>query len=228
MAQSDRGRRAAARADRQSQFRQSGAARGHGRTGRLHRGHRRGGAGARLPGRLRQCLALQRDDGLRHSADPRDRRRRPRRRRGEDGEPRFQGGGRGHSGSSAERRAGSAAPPGSRRSQAAKRARRRRSISRPSAATANLSPRSSATATVSAVHDLSDGGLAVALAEMAMAGGIGATVEAAGLEPCVLLRRGSGPLRFDRARRPSARRSPRRRNASAFRSRASASPAATP
>ncbi|MCB2068029.1 MAG: phosphoribosylformylglycinamidine synthase II, partial [Erythrobacter sp.] len=31
---------------------------------------------------------------------------------------------------------------------------------------------------VSAVHDLSDGGLAVALAEMAMAGGIGATVEA--------------------------------------------------
>ena len=36
-------------------------------------------------------------------------------------------------------------------------------------------------ATVSAVHDLSDGGLAVALAEMAMAGGIGATVEAQGL-----------------------------------------------
>ena len=36
-------------------------------------------------------------------------------------------------------------------------------------------------ATVSAVHDLSDGGLAVALAEMAMAGGIGASVEAQGL-----------------------------------------------
>jgi len=35
---------------------------------------------------------------------------------------------------------------------------------------------------VSAVHDLSDGGLAVALAEMALAGGIGASVEAAGLE----------------------------------------------
>ena len=33
---------------------------------------------------------------------------------------------------------------------------------------------------VSAVHDLSDGGLAVALAEMAMAGGIGASVEAEG------------------------------------------------
>jgi phosphoribosylformylglycinamidine synthase subunit PurL len=35
---------------------------------------------------------------------------------------------------------------------------------------------------VSAVHDLSDGGLAVALAEMAMAGGIGANVEADGPE----------------------------------------------
>jgi phosphoribosylformylglycinamidine synthase len=34
---------------------------------------------------------------------------------------------------------------------------------------------------VSAVHDLSDGGLAVALAEMAMGGGIGASVEAEGL-----------------------------------------------
>jgi phosphoribosylformylglycinamidine (FGAM) synthase-like enzyme len=35
---------------------------------------------------------------------------------------------------------------------------------------------------VSAVHDLSDGGLAVALAEMALAGGIGATVVAEGAE----------------------------------------------
>jgi phosphoribosylformylglycinamidine synthase len=35
---------------------------------------------------------------------------------------------------------------------------------------------------VTAVHDLSDGGLAVALAEMAMAGGIGANVEADGPE----------------------------------------------
>jgi phosphoribosylformylglycinamidine (FGAM) synthase-like enzyme len=35
---------------------------------------------------------------------------------------------------------------------------------------------------VSAVHDLSDGGLALALAEMAMAEGIGAAVEAEGLE----------------------------------------------
>ena len=35
---------------------------------------------------------------------------------------------------------------------------------------------------LSAVHDLSDGGLAVALAEMAMAGGIGGNVEAQGAE----------------------------------------------
>jgi phosphoribosylformylglycinamidine synthase len=35
---------------------------------------------------------------------------------------------------------------------------------------------------VGAVHDLSDGGLAVALAEMALAGGIGASVEAEGPE----------------------------------------------
>ena len=34
---------------------------------------------------------------------------------------------------------------------------------------------------MSAVHDLSDGGLAIALAEMAMAGGIGGDVEAEGL-----------------------------------------------
>ena len=65
VAQPDRRRRAPARAHRQSQFRQSGAPRDDGRTGRLHRGHRRGRAGARLSGRLRQCLALQRDDGRR-------------------------------------------------------------------------------------------------------------------------------------------------------------------
>ena len=35
---------------------------------------------------------------------------------------------------------------------------------------------------VSAVHDLSDGGLAVALAEMAIASGIGATIDAAAVE----------------------------------------------
>ena len=63
---------------------------------------------------------------------------------------------------------------------AARRARRRRSTLRPSAAMANSSLPSIRAGRVSAVHDLSDGGLAVALAEMAMAGGIGASVEAQG------------------------------------------------
>ena len=50
---------------------------------------------------------------------------------------------------------------------------------------------------VGAVHDLSDGGLAVALAEMAMASGIGATIEKSAVEGSAhgfLVRRGSGPL----------------------------------
>ena len=51
---------------------------------------------------------------------------------------------------------------------------------------------------VTAVQDLSDGGLAVALAEMAMAGGIGASVEASRPGARVLLRRGPGPLCADR------------------------------
>jgi len=52
-----------------------------------------------------------------------------------------------------------------------------------------------ASQTVTAVHDISDGGLAVALAEMAMAGAIGASIE---ISPSLLrpasLRRGSGAL----------------------------------
>ena len=51
---------------------------------------------------------------------------------------------------------------------------------------------------VTAVHDLSDGGLAVALAEMAMASGIGATVdEPDGRSGRRLLRRGPGALPGD-------------------------------
>ena len=52
----------------------------------------------------------------------------------------------------------------------------------------------------SAVHDLSDGGLAVALAEMAIAGAIGATIDSERgrrPRPRLLLRRGPGPLRRD-------------------------------
>ena len=137
----DRGRREAAGADRQSQFRQSREAAGDGPARRLHPRHRRGGAGARFPDRVGQRLALQRDDGRRHPADARDRRRRPRRRRDED---RLASPSRRRattSCSSAGRPAGSAVRPGSRRSPAARRARRRRSISPPSAATANSSRR---------------------------------------------------------------------------------------
>ena len=58
LSQSVRGRRQAARGHRQSQFRQSGKARDHGPVRRLRARHRGGLQGARLPGRVRQCLAL--------------------------------------------------------------------------------------------------------------------------------------------------------------------------
>ena len=89
-------------------FGNPGARPDDGRTGRLHRGHRRGGAGARFSGRFGQRFALQRDDGRRDSADARDRRRRPRRRRRQDGDARFQGGGRRYS---ADRRGAGLARP---------------------------------------------------------------------------------------------------------------------
>ena len=53
-------------------------------------------------------------------------------------------------------------------------------------------------------------------------------VDGRGPRARVLLRRGSGPLHFDLRARPRRRRSPRRRSGSTSRSRASASPAATP
>ena len=56
--------------------------------------------------------------------------------------------------------------------------------------------------TATAVHDLSDGGLLIALAEMAMASGIGAQLLAApscDRAACVLVRRGSGALYRDGA-----------------------------
>ena len=61
-----------ARAHRQSQFRQSGAARDHGADRRRHRRHRRGLPRARFPDRVRQCVALQRDQ---RQGDPADARR---------------------------------------------------------------------------------------------------------------------------------------------------------
>ena len=61
LAQSHRGGRAAARRHRQSELRQSGTAGDHGPVRRLHPRHRGGLQGARLPGRVGQRVALQRD-----------------------------------------------------------------------------------------------------------------------------------------------------------------------
>ena len=64
----------------QSQFRQSGKARDHGAVRRLRARHSGGVPGARLPGRVRKRVALQRDPRSRDPADPDDRRRRRARR----------------------------------------------------------------------------------------------------------------------------------------------------
>ena len=85
LAQHHRARRDAAGAHRQSEFRQSGAARIHGPVRRLPGGDRRSRAGAGFPHRFRECLALQRDAGRRHSAHPGDRRGRTDRRRRQGG-----------------------------------------------------------------------------------------------------------------------------------------------
>ncbi len=83
---------AADRHHRQPQLRQSGAAGDHGPAGARHRRHGRGLPRARLPGRERQRLALQRDRRDRHPAHAHRRRRRadrglrpPRRLRGPEG-----------------------------------------------------------------------------------------------------------------------------------------------
>ncbi len=84
-------RRTAAGDHRQSQFRQSGTARNHGPVRRLPEGHFGSLPHARLPGRVRQRLALQRDQRPRHSADALDRRRRPARRFHQIGDAGVQG-----------------------------------------------------------------------------------------------------------------------------------------
>ena len=80
LAQHHRSRRPSARDHRQSEFRQSGTARNHGPVRRLPEGYFRSLQRARLPGRVGQRLALQRNQRPRHSADALDRRRRPARR----------------------------------------------------------------------------------------------------------------------------------------------------
>ena len=92
LAQSVSGRRQAIGGDRQSQLRKSRAAGDHGPAGRLHPGDRDGLQGARIPGRVRQRVALQRDQWPRDPAHPDHRRRRPDRRLREVGQHRLQGG----------------------------------------------------------------------------------------------------------------------------------------
>ena len=161
-------------ADRQSQLRQSGAARDHGPARRLHPGHRHGLQGARIPGRVGQRLALQRDEWPRDPADADHRRRRTARRLHEIRQHRLQG-----------------------RRRVDRAARRDQGLDRPvalpardlrarggGAAAGRPDARSAAAAIscaalidekfVTAVHDISDGGLLVAVAEMALASGIGA------------------------------------------------------
>ena len=74
LAQHHGGRREAVGDHRQSQLRQSGAAGDHGPARRLHPRHRRGLQRARLPGRVGERLALQRDQRPRDPADADDRR----------------------------------------------------------------------------------------------------------------------------------------------------------
>ena len=135
LAQPDRGRRDAAGDHRLPELRQPGEAGDHGPVRRLHRGDGRGLPRARLPGRLRQRLALQRDQRRR----PFRRRRRSAasacsRDRGRMATHRAEGGRRGAAAGRRRRRAtaGSASRSTCARSRAARKARRRRSTSRPS------------------------------------------------------------------------------------------------
>ena len=75
-------------------FGNPGKAGDHGPVRRLRARHRRGLQGARLPGRVRQRLALQRDAGPRHPADAEHRRRRRAGRLHQVGDARLQGRGR--------------------------------------------------------------------------------------------------------------------------------------
>ena len=81
---------------------------------------------------------------------------------------------------------------------------------------------------VTAVHDISDGGLAVALAEMAIAGGMGASIDvpAGRAGPWLSFRRGSGALYCNRGRQTPLTRSGARQNRRALPVKSSASPAA--
>ena len=180
LAQPHRRRRRADRRDRQPQFRQSRAARDHGPAGRGRARHRRGLPRARFPDRFGQRLALQRDQRPGHPADPDHRRRRPASPTGRkmarigfaaEGEPILLVGAPDwwgtHLGQSIYlrdlfgRKDGPPPPVDLAHEKQGRRSRPHPDPRRPRHRGA---------------RPLSDGGLAVALAEMAMASGIGATV----------------------------------------------------
>ena len=180
-------RRGAPRGDQLPQLRQPGEAPRRLAARPLGAGPGRRVRGSRGPGRGRQRLPLQRDRARSDLSHARDRhgRRAPR------------------PGSRDRHRAGPRATRS--RSSARSRHRSRASSSPSSAATSTAGCRGSRSRTsglrsswfgtpsapgaVSAAHDVSDGGLACALAECAIAGGVGIRAD---LDPLVELRGGSG------------------------------------
>ena len=134
--------------------------------------------GARFPDRERQRLAsttkARRRRRQRDPAHAGDRRSRPARRLGEERDDRFQGGGRAHPASAILDRPCRPVPVARRDPRPARRAAAAASISASSAASASWCGELIAEGLVTAVHDVSDGGLLVAVAEMALAGNIGA------------------------------------------------------
>ena len=143
------------------------------RAARGDHGHGGGLRGARHAGRVRQRLALQRE---RRPADPPDARRRLRRRAGAGRRGGARGAGRrerDRCSCSARRRRPTTAPSGRRSSRASAPGASPRSTCPRCAGSATCSASSRARACSRSAHDVSDGGLAVALAEIALACGSG-------------------------------------------------------
>ena len=165
---------AAAGGDRQPELRQPREAGDHGAARRLRARHRRGLRGARHADRLGQRQPLQRDRGAGDPADADDRRGRPARpaRRADP------------DGAAGGRRAAAARrePGASRAVGAARRALGREEGDAPPVdlaaerAAGAFARAAKAEGLVAAAHDLGDGGLALAAAEMALAGAVGVEV----------------------------------------------------
>ena len=176
-----RGRREAAGDHQLPQLRQPAAARDHGPVRRLHRRHGRSLPRARLPRRERQRQPLQRDQGRgrkqpRHPPHPRDRRRRPARRLGEVARRLGSRLKENSSIASATREDTSASHFGCENCTAERTDLHRRSTLDAERRTGEGIRELIRQGWITAIHDVADGGLAVALAEMSLAGGMGADV----------------------------------------------------